>query len=232
MGFKKTSWMNKIAMGEIPKHKHLAILLSLLPQQEKRNLELEQYTTPGELASKWIHEINNASEKGIANFDIIDIGCGNGILGLGCALLGAKSLTLIDSDPEAIEIAKKSQLMLSENVNLKTPIKFINAHVGKEYIEILENTLIISNPPWGTQKHKADRPILNQIFDSNAEEIHIMHTSKNNHLIPFAKDKEWESKEIIKSDFMIPALYQHHQQKNVTTEVICWKFFKSPKGEV
>ena len=40
MTIKKTAWMEKIANGEIPKNKHLAILLSLLPPQEKRTLEL------------------------------------------------------------------------------------------------------------------------------------------------------------------------------------------------
>ena len=73
--------------------------------------------------------------------------------------MGAKSLTLIDSDSEAIEIAKKSQQMLAENVNLDIEINFINAHIGKSAIHIPDNSLIISNPPWGTQKYKADRPI-------------------------------------------------------------------------
>ena len=232
MTIKKTAWMEKIANGEIPKNKHLAILLSLLPQQEKRTLELEQYTTPGNLASRWINEIYNSIGNDFANYHVIDIGCGNGILGFGCALMGAKSLTLIDSDSEAIEIAKKSQQMLAENVNLDIEINFINAHIGKSAIHIPDNSLIISNPPWGTQKYKADRPILNLIFNSNAKEIHLMHTSKNNHLIPFANEHGWNEIKMIKADFMIPALYDHHQRKNTTTEIICWKFFKPSEGEV
>jgi putative methylase len=232
MTIKKAAWMEKISMGELPKRKHLAILLSLLPQQEKRNLELEQYTTPGDLASKWIHGIYNSRENGFSNLNIIDIGCGNGVLGLGCALMGAKKLTLIDSDKEAIKVAKKSHLMLSENVNLDTEIDFINSHIGKDSIKIPNNSLIISNPPWGTQKHKSDRPILDSIFNSNTEEIHIMHTNKNSHLIPFAKEHGWDAIKMIEADFMIPALYQHHKQKNSTTEIICWKFFKPTKGEV
>tara|TARA_B100001123_G_C15128197_1_gene954170 strand:+ start:246 stop:944 length:699 start_codon:yes stop_codon:yes gene_type:complete len=229
---KRSSWMQSIAMGSIPKNKHLAILLSLLPQQQERKLELEQYSTPGDLASRWINQINNSSTEGIANFNIIDLGCGNGVLGFGCALMGANNITLIDCDINALDIAKKCEVQLKENVDLSAKITYINANVNHEKIIIPENSLIISNPPWGTQKHKADRPMLKLMFESNAAEIHIMHTSKAAHLIPFAKEHGWVAEKMFRTNFMLPSMYQHHQQKNATTEVICWKFTKSVNGEV
>ncbi len=229
---KRSSWMQSIALGSIPKNKHLAILLSLLPQQEKRSLELEQYTTPGDLAARWIHEINNTSEKGIENHNIIDLGCGNGVLGFGCVLMGAKNLTLVDCDPEALNTAKQGESQLTEKVDLSAKITYINANIGRDYVKIPENSLIISNPPWGTQKHKADRSLLKLMFESNANEIHIMHTSKAVHLLPFANEHKWIAEKMFRTNFVLPAMYQHHQQKNSTTEVICWKFTKSLDGEV
>jgi len=229
---KKSAWMDSIAMGAIPKNKHLAILLSLLPQHKEKRLELEQYTTPGDLAARWINEINNFSEERISNFEVIDLGCGNGVLGFGCALMGAKKVTMIDCDLEAIEIAKKGKGVLFEKVNLNTEINYVHALIGKDEIKIPNNCLIISNPPWGTQKHKADRPILELMFKSNAKEIHIMHTSKITHLLPFANQHGWTEKKMFRTNFILPAIYQHHKQKNSYTEIICWKFTKSPKGEV
>tara|TARA_X000000368_G_C23032998_1_gene713409 strand:- start:1293 stop:2030 length:738 start_codon:yes stop_codon:yes gene_type:complete len=229
---KKSAWMESIAMGAIPKNKHLAILLSLLPQHENKRLELEQYTTPGNLAARWVNEINNASKEGISNFEIIDLGCGNGVLGFGCALMGAKKVTMIDCDSQAIEIAKSGQKVLTEKVNLNTEIKFINSMIGKSEIKIPNDSLIISNPPWGTQRQKADRPILELMFKSNAKEIHIMHTSKITHLIPFANDHGWVAQKMFRTMFILPAIYQHHKQKNSSTEIICWKFTKPTEGEV
>ena len=224
--------MESIANGAIPKNKHLAILLSLLPKMETMNLELEQYSTPGDLASRWINEINNLSKNKISNYNVIDIGCGNGILGYGLALMGAKSITLIDCDPEAIETAKKGKEILKEKVDLDTEIKFINSIIGKENMNLPNNALVISNPPWGTQKQKADRPILEYIFNSNAEEIHIMHASKVTHLIPLANEYGWEAEKLFRTNFILPALYQHHKQKMASTEIICWKFTKTDEGEV
>ena len=229
---KRTAWMDSIAKGAIPKNKHLAILLSLLPIQEKMNLELEQYTTPGDLASRWINEIYKLNNYELSESNIIDVGCGNGILGFGLALIGAKNVTLIDCDSNAIENAKKGEEILNEKVDLNSNITFINATVGKDIINIPDDSIIISNPPWGTQKQKADRPILELIFKSKAKEIHIMHASKVTHLIAFAKEYGWDAEKLFRTNFILPALYQHHKQKNATTEIICWKFTKSNEGEV
>ena len=45
--------------------------------------------------------------------------------------MGVKNLTLIDSDSEAIEIAKKVNKCWLKNVNLDIEINFINAHITK-----------------------------------------------------------------------------------------------------
>ena len=68
---KKTAWMKSIANGAVPKNKHLAILLSSLPTHDKMNLQLEQYTTPGDLASRWINEIYNLNNFEISEYDIV-----------------------------------------------------------------------------------------------------------------------------------------------------------------
>ena len=48
MGKERSSWMQSIAMGSIPKNKHLAILLSLLPQQQERKLVQQKTVSPSE----------------------------------------------------------------------------------------------------------------------------------------------------------------------------------------
>ena len=38
--------------------------------------------------------------------DILDLGCGTGVLGIGALILGARRVCFIDNDKEAIDIAK------------------------------------------------------------------------------------------------------------------------------
>tara|TARA_Y100001980_G_C14550762_1_gene333530 strand:- start:1897 stop:2595 length:699 start_codon:yes stop_codon:yes gene_type:complete len=229
---KKTAWMKSIANGAVPKNKHLAILLSSLPTHDKMNLQLEQYTTPGDLASRWINEIYNLNNFEISEYDIVDLCCGNGILGFGLALMGARSVTLVDCDSNALESAKKSEKILKDKVDLDVKINYLQATIGKEKINISKNSILISNPPWGTQKPKADRPILEVIFKSNAKEIHILHASNVTHLIALGNEYGWDAQKLFKTNFILPAMYQHHKQKNAITEIICWKFTKSIEGEV
>jgi len=40
----------------------------------------------------------------------LDVGCGTGILGIACALLGARSVTAIDIDPTAVQAAERNAL--------------------------------------------------------------------------------------------------------------------------
>ena len=38
----------------------------------------------------------------------LDVGCGTGILGIACALLGARSVTAVDIDPTAVQVAERN----------------------------------------------------------------------------------------------------------------------------
>ena len=51
---------------------------------------------------------------------VLDLGCGNGILGIGCLLLGAKLVCAVDVDFSALEIA---------TTNLGFNIHFVNQDV-------------------------------------------------------------------------------------------------------
>ena len=76
--------------------KHLAMRLSQLVELDEFSPILEQYQTEGQLAARWLSTIN--SESPLDGMKVVDIGAGNGILGLGAALLGASKVTLIEVD--------------------------------------------------------------------------------------------------------------------------------------
>tara|TARA_Y100000746_G_scaffold101092_1_gene86196 strand:- start:1934 stop:2371 length:438 start_codon:yes stop_codon:yes gene_type:complete len=129
---------------------------------------------------------------------VIDLGSGNGILGHGAQLLGAEVI-FVECDKDAASLCRE----LGET---------LEGHVGE--IEIPDADIVISNPPWGVQKHGADR-----IFIETAMQIspvlHIMHSAQATHLP--------QGEIILEGEFRMPATYSHHSSKTGTTSVKCWR---------
>jgi predicted RNA methylase len=105
------------------KLKHLQSALSSIPIKQFPNpkIILEQYATSPELASHVIQFALDRGDIGPASDDdsndgnhdnssnsILDLGCGTGMLSIGCAIVGTKLIYCVDCDEEAIEIVKEN----------------------------------------------------------------------------------------------------------------------------
>lgn len=55
--------------------------------------------------------LRTISSLDVKGKDVADIGCGSGILGLYAALLGARSVTAVDNDPDAVFSAKRNMAL-------------------------------------------------------------------------------------------------------------------------
>lgn len=86
------------------------MMLSTLTKVENSNLTLEQYPTGSELAADMI--CTAASLGDVEGKMVVDLGCGNGILGLGSFLLGAREVIFVDVDKEAIDVARENYTKL------------------------------------------------------------------------------------------------------------------------
>ena len=82
--------------------KKLEILLDRLEGFAYPKPKLEQWRTPGRIA------VEAAVLARVQNKSVLDLGCGTGILAISSALLNAKSVTGVDIDPSALEIAKRN----------------------------------------------------------------------------------------------------------------------------
>lgn len=91
------------------KLKHLQSTLSTIPVKQFPNpkITLEQYATSSELASYVIQYALSNGDIGEYN-SVLDLGCGTGMLAMGCAIVGTKSIICVDCDEEAIQIAKEN----------------------------------------------------------------------------------------------------------------------------
>jgi len=130
--------------------KELARILSGLEDYEKANVNLEQYKTDSEIAAEvlWFLSMNGE----IKGKTVGDLGCGNGILGIGCLLLKAKKVYFVDKDKKILNTAKKN----FKNLKLNNGV-FVNKNVSGFGNKV---DFVIENPPFGVQKKHADRIFL------------------------------------------------------------------------
>ena len=129
--------------------------------------ELEQYSTPPDLAFEIIKKVSSA---GNLSGKIADLGCGTGRLSIAAALLGA-NVTGFEIDEKALNIAKEySQKNKLEITWTNQPIESID--------EVFDT--VIMNPPFGSQRPGADKIFLEKAMEIAAHiwTIHLSGTRK------------------------------------------------------
>ena len=129
--------------------------------------ELEQYSTPPDIAFEIIKKVNSS---GNLSGKVVDLGSGTGRLAIAAALLGA-DVTGYEIDSGAMSISEK----YSSQNNLD--IKWINAPV--EGINTEFDTVIM-NPPFGSQRPGADKIFLEKAMEiaTNVWTVHLSETRK------------------------------------------------------
>tara|TARA_B100001996_G_C18660603_1_gene592900 strand:+ start:268 stop:903 length:636 start_codon:yes stop_codon:yes gene_type:complete len=196
--------------------RRLAMILSKLAPHPCNVVDLEQYSTDGDLASRFIFDINSFGD---INEDTVvgDLGAGNGVLGIAALKLGAKQVFFVETDIETCSVLRKN--LISQRIEDSSEI--INEHIDSDF-SMPEVDLIICNPPWGRQKEKADRPFLNTILN-NGSTAHLMHNSDATHIRPFFESKGWNVEKYGEAEFALPLTYSHHKRNRDSTKVGFWR---------
>jgi putative methylase len=136
------------------KLKNLEMMLQRLGGFVKPRAALEQYQTPAPLAARLLF---HALMKGdIEGKRVCDLGSGTGVLAIGAALVGAESVTGIEVDEKAVEVARGNAELLDAEVT------FIISDVKDPELPARCGPCdtVIMNPPFGAQKAHADRPFI------------------------------------------------------------------------
>ena len=130
-------------------------------------------------ARRWmdIHSFGDMQE----GCKVADLGAGNGIIGLGSFLVGARSSILLEADQMVRNRPKNAKQM-----GFTDSVRIIQSTLGTDSLDIGSADLIISNPPWGRQSPKADRPFLDAILSSQIIS-HIMHSAEASHIEPLSR---------------------------------------------
>lgn len=133
--------------------KRLEIALERLEGFGDPSPELEQYGTPSHLASALLDFASNHDD--VKDKDVVDLGCGTGILTVGSALIGGTALG-VDIDPGSVRKARKN----AGTVGVVEDTEFICGDVSQAPIKDGRFDTVVMNPPFGAQKKGADRPFL------------------------------------------------------------------------
>ena len=199
----------------------MAIELSKLQQHPQHSVELEQYSTEGDLAAFFVLAIDQLDF--LEGKTVIDVGAGNGVLGLGCAMIGASNVILIEADQEVLSVAQSNadKVMDKHNCSIETVRRMIGQDQVPKYSDV---DIVIMNPPWGFQSSRADRPLLEYGFSLQPKSMYVLHSQQAGHLKGIAKANGYDWEIVFESNFRLPPKYSHQSRKMGETQVKCWRF--------
>lgn len=208
----------------------LARILSKLQGFSLAKVSLEQYETPSEVAAEIISLATQLGD--ITNKRILDLGSGTGTLGLGTMFMGAKTVTFIEKDLTALNIAELNLKNLKSEYSLAIPASFKNIDVvdlTNEDSEIKENIdTIFQNPPFGTKTAHADRTFLTQACKL-CQVIYTCHkTSTDAFVRAFAKDNNYSITHAWRMQFALKQTMKFHTRNIQRIDVTWYRMKKSP----
>jgi len=195
----------------------LAIELSTIKGFSKPKVSVEQYMTDSEIAATVLWDAYMKDD--VKGKVIADLGCGTGILGMGCMLLGASKVYFVESDSSAIKIAKKNvQNMESESLS-----EFFLGDVS-EFDKKVDT--VIMNPPFGVKREHSDRKFLEKAFEIS-DKVYSFHKSETKNFVEkFAKDNNFRITQVIELEFPLKASMLFHRKKVEKINVSCFRLVK------
>ena len=210
-------------MMQIRSKSGLAIALSRLKGFEKPKVSVEQYVMDSEIGAFVLWQ---AALKGDINGKVsIDLGCGTGILGIGCLLLGANEAYFVDNDREALDIAKKNLERVKSEFLIEGKANFI----CKDVVDFKkEADTVVQNPPFGVKVRHADRDFLKKAMEMG-KVVYSFHKSDSKRFIyKFVDEKNFKVTDGWDFKFPLKASYKFHSRRIKRIDVSCFRLEKRP----
>jgi putative methylase len=204
------------------KLRQLEMLLEKVEGFSSPSANLEQYTTSAPLAARLLF---HAAQNGdITDKTICDLGCGTGILTIGAALLGAETVTGIDIDERALEIARQN------SEKFAVPASFLQAEITSSTIIPGVWDTIIMNPPFGAQVLHADRVFIDCAIGTGNEIYMIANTGSIPFVSSYVKGRA-VIRETIEAELPIRHSFHFHRKevRNIRVEIIHMTRCSSPQ---
>ena len=226
------------------KLKHLESAISQVKDFQRPKWQLEQYKTSSHLAACMLMNANDQYED-IEDCDILDLGCGTGMLMITANVLGAGTITGVDIDPDALGICQENMhhhsivdydLILA---NLSSP-PLSSSSTSEKKNSANANTVIqsenpfsnfplrtkkydtvIMNPPFGTKNNGIDVQFLETAIQCSSRAVYSLHkSSTRDYLMGYLNSKPDVSASVIAQlKFDLPNTYKVHKKASIDIAV-------------
>jgi predicted RNA methylase len=154
------------------KQRKLEMELQQLRTFVEPKVQLEQYHTPANIAASFIHCVHGNGH--VEGLEVVDLGCGTGMLSVGCLLMGASKIVAIDVDEvtsllrvhhwpqphgtaqDALAIMRENMASLDAEMTARLEVRCADVLTVAE----LAADVVIMNPPFGTRAKGVDMAFL------------------------------------------------------------------------
>lgn len=154
---------------------------------------------------------------------IADLGCGTGVLGIGTLLLGTKHVFFVDSDENALEIAKKNLLKVKSEGCCMGEAEFICRDIKNTRINA---DVVLQNPPFGTKIKHSDALFLENALET-APVVYSFHKSETKAFLKrFSAKNNAKITHIWDFRFPLKATFAFHRRQIHRIGVSCFRFEK------
>ncbi|XP_029641193.1 rRNA N6-adenosine-methyltransferase METTL5 [Octopus sinensis] len=207
-------------MPRIVKLKQIESYLQDVEGFEKPKILLEQYTTPPHIAACMLQTIHSTYDD-IEDKSIADLGCGCGILSIGCSQLGSGYCVGFDVDEDALAVCRQNILSNElDNIDLvQCDITQLNLQQTAGFHKSFHT--VIMNPPFGTKRNQGlDMIFLKTGLALATDAVYSLHKSSTREFIK-KKAAEWQvNLEIVAQlRFNIENTFKCHKKKSVDIDV-------------
>ncbi|MBC5792515.1 MAG: methyltransferase [Nanohaloarchaea archaeon] len=182
--------------------------LSKIEDFEEPKVSLEQYLTPPELAADILHTA--FMQEDIEGKEVLDLGTGTGILGIGAALLGA-DVKAVDKDKDALEIAEQN----AEKLGMSEFISF--EHLDIEEVEGEYDTVVM-NPPFSVHS-EIGIDFLKKAVDVSNVVYTVSHPGRRKAIKGFLENSNHSLEALEQYTVKLPATYGFHTEEARETEI-------------
>jgi putative methylase len=198
-------------------HRQLVIRLAKLPGPPSPDPALEQVPTPPERAAELLL---GAWQRGdIEGRSVADLGTGTGVLALGAALLGARSVVGWEVDPACVTVARA----YAEEWRL--PVVIHRAEVREATGRV---DTVVMNPPFGAQREGADREFWAAAFRLRPRRVYGFALEASRSFIARrAVEADTRILDLHPVPWELPALFPHHRARSRPLKVDLWVLERS-----
>ncbi|MCD1295616.1 methyltransferase [Methanocella sp. CWC-04] len=192
------------------KKRKLEMLLEKVQGFERPDVTKEQYVTPAVIASELLYF---AYMDGNLDGSVVDLGCGTGVLAIGASLLGTQKIIGIDSDINALKVARKNAEILDAHVDwVCCDVRDVHGHFDT----------VIMNPPFGAQEKGNDRPFLDKALEIGYVVYSIHNAGSKDFIQKYIKGRGTLT-DVVAMKFPIRHTYKFHKKEIALIDVELYK---------